>query len=1259
MLVVALMVLSTVLAVVISAAPTAAAAPAGTAAYGAAAGPAPPTASGTVTYNPTTFGTATTTIVVASGGTFGSGSKVYFYASTTNAASGILDPSAPLGSVTLPGGATSLSSTVVSFTTVPPSAVYLLASDSEPSTTVGAQFTVASPITVVATQPTVVSPGTLTSAVTVGSAATITGAGWDAGATVVVTLNSPGGTPQLATATVLANGEFKATFTVPALSGTVDTSGVELSTTTPYNVVVQETNAVSASFPQGGITTDTTMDVGPSITIAPGSFSGASGTVFSITGAGFAAGQSVSASTSLATTSSITIGGVDTYHALITVAPDGSFKTSATLSAAIANSASVGPVSVVITATSPSATDTFQDAVYVSAPNPSVLGFAFTVSGTAYPGTSVTAAVWNFPAGATVTVSLGPAIVGTITTDSNGFGELPATAMVPAMPAGSYTPTAADASAGLYVTATAVSVKAFFSVLDPAGSYLTVTAAEYFPSAGVYTVEGYGLSPTTSYVPTDTGASSSAGIMSVSVGTLNAAGTAVYPALNGTAIFSYTPAYTGTTTGTTETVALGAITPVPSAFGYVEFGAPTFTAPTTYEIYAPGATAQSLSLGNLIPNGATVYPGSAGVPAASYEYSAYFASTLLSLGPAAKQVFHGGTTAPATFASTFTVPTLTNGVYSVSIVSAGTPVSAALSTQSVIVSTTGTSVSAGQLLLIPNTAGTGYDAVGVGLLGTATAWKLMWMTSSGLVSVTETVAASGAFADTTSGLETILTTTEPAGNYAVFVEVTTATATGFIYPTPATYTISAALTLAPSGGAIGSTAAFSATGLVSYGFYDLYFNGAVANFAGTPVTQVQANGVGSITSVSFTVPTLMPGIYTVTLDASGTTTVVASAHFTIKDSTSITLFSGGADAAVAFPNELVSFSWTPATAPAVGVPVEVTVLLNGTAYTTEPAVLSAGTLSGSFLMPNAPAGTYFEFGLEWTQTVVSGGGSSTTSYTATSPTFLQLVSGSGALVISVSHAQIVQIATLTGAYVNVTLASLGAKITTIANGVASLSTAFGNMTASLAALNAKVTSVASGVADLNTTLGTISATLKSLEATISTFNGTVVKLESIVGTLSGTLSSINATVHATAVTTAQINANVNSLIGMVVYINSTALAGITGQLGTIGSGVTSIQGTVTAISGNIATIQTGVGTLLVNASSIQGTLNKVNSNTSSTPNVTTYLIIVIVLAIIAIVVGLLAVMRVNAVARRLEQDRGTGGRQEPPSGGGGSQEPPK
>lgn len=231
--------------------------------------------------------------------------------------------------------------------------------------------------------------------------------------------------------------------------------------------------------------------------------------------------------------------------------------------------------------------------------------------------------------------------------------------------------------------------------------------------------------------------------------------------------------------------------------------------------------------------------------------------------------------------------------------------------------------------------------------------------------------------------------------------------------------------------------------------------------------------------------------------------------------------------------------------------------------------------------------------------------------------------------------------------VTATLSAIGATVVSIASNVVEVNTTLGMIGMTLDQINANVTGVANGVMTLTTDVGQISVALADLNATVASIHGTVLTLVTDMGTVEASLASLNASVTALGVTSAQISANVNSLLGATADINTT---------------VGNIQGKVVEISGSVAQISTSLGTLTMNVSKLQGTANTIQSQTSSTPNVTTYLIIVIVLAIIAIAVGLFAVMRVNAVARRLEGHNGgtRPGQPRPPSGGaGGSEEPPK
>ena len=280
-------------------------------------------ASGTFTVNPTTYtaGTSsgTSTVAFVSGGTFGSGSTVFFFLSTTTSSSGIVAGSGILvtvsgvsvlnaiGGVSLAAGTTSLSN-AVTFTMYSsagkgavPGTYYILAEDyisGSPSGTyaLGPQVTLVSPVPAL----TIHNPVTGTAAtgkyaLTVGSTGLAVGSGFDAGASINVYLNYPGSSVLLTTATANSFGSFEVPFTVPQLAGTVEVnqySGTYTSITSSYTVVAQETNTYSAStFPEGGITADAPMDIAPSLAVSPLDIQGTAGTSLTLTGTGFQIGR--------------------------------------------------------------------------------------------------------------------------------------------------------------------------------------------------------------------------------------------------------------------------------------------------------------------------------------------------------------------------------------------------------------------------------------------------------------------------------------------------------------------------------------------------------------------------------------------------------------------------------------------------------------------------------------------------------------------------------------------------------------------------------------------------------------------------------------------------------------------------------------------------------------------------------------------------------------------------------------------------------
>jgi hypothetical protein len=1156
--------------------------------------PASATATGVVTYNPTTFGeslsgttyTMTPTVVVANGGTFGSGSTVYFYVSTTTSASGIVAPFASyVGSVTLPGGATSLSNTAVTLfssnsgSTNYAGSYYLLASDSS-STAAPAQFSAGTAITIVSTQPTLVlNPP----AATVGSTVKVTGTGWDAGASVSVYLNYAASGTVLLTTTVGTNDAISASFTVPALSGTETATGGSITGVSPYEVVAQETNSLSATYPMGGITASTTFNVLPSITVSPASINGAKSSTFTMTGTGFLAGETIAAFTSTSSgTSQVTIGpsSVQAYVSAATVDSTGSVTISVT---GLANTLSSGPNNIVITFSGPSVTDTFSNAIYVSSPNLAALHLTFTTSSPVYPGDSATAAVYNFPASTPVNVYLGSYLVTSLTTDANGFAS--ASTTIPYLPAGTYTPmaTAMVSSASVSTTTTAVKVSSFFQVTDPSGTMLISTSNEYVPADGSLTVFAAGLNPLSSYAFTD----SAIGLIpeyAASINVVNGTVTSSYditPGSNGVVNFTYVPGYTGISTSTSESITVTGVTGMSGdTFGYLVVGAlsigPTFGSPSS--VFVPSSTSSSvLTISGLIPQASNTYP------TISPVYNVFFGTTELTFGTGTSA------TTKVTSATTlsFTVPSLAGGINNISVNYNGNATSLASAPE--LISSPATSFSAVNVE-INTTLGYIY---GYNLDSGAT--YTLYVSGFGTVSTPSvTVGAStGAFFVSDAGL---LAT--QAGTYLVELSGTLSSST---LTATTSYSVSVAMAKFAAATTEGATQPVSLSGLTAGVMYSL-------DFAGSDVLDFTASG--STAAPTITIPLVPAGNYTVALTQFGSTTVLASQVLQIEANPDLTL---SADPQQAFPTELVTFSatLTQPTAPANGVLTGSYALisLNGTLVAKVPATYASGALSGSFQMINGAPGSYYTLsvtGLD--QYTVSTAGADTGTvyvpYASSVSDYFALVSGAGALITGFNTAQLTAIIqTAVGNAMKVPLSELNASVIAIKNATAQIKTAFGTMTSTLAAINATVAGIQSGQVLVQTDLGSIMTSFASLNASIATFNGDVATINTTLGQVKASLSSIG-----TQVTT-----------------NGNGIATITTDLGTL-------SGTVTSTSNGVSQIQTNLGDL-------NATVQTVKNQTSGFPTLEIFLIVIIVLVLITLVISFLAVSAANKAARKASEER--------------------
>lgn len=1133
-----------------------------------------------------------------------------------------------------------------------------------------------------------------------GGSVTITGVDFYPSATIGANSIVVGGaTADNPAVTVSSTGSFTVTASTLSFTGTLtssSTAGVAVTVALPSGVTVNTLTTETGSA---------TVDLlSPQVTILypSGSYSLTAGETVSITVTNLFPGATIGKNL-------VTLDAVALLNAAQTVPSSGTLTFSVTVPATFSPGSGVYAFVVPEVAPSglsisPSSASTY---AILSTPTMDALMVYVNGTGTA-PGASLTlqpvgamVTVWLFgyPAGATVSVTMGSdTVIASATTDANGafFGVF----AIPALPGSStgvsYTVTTASASGLVATTPATVSVIPSLT--------LTGTEAYFSPFCTAATGVGCYLQAGDSFTLTGTGFDAAATVTLTDTHSI-----VVFPAsvmTDGTGSFSILATVSSTatlTTGTLDTVTAsttnsGSVTAI-----FDELATPTLTitSATSGTSLTTAGGAPSVTGGDLVSNAVT------GIT--------YSVTSPVSTGPTG--LTYGSPT--GTMAISATAAT---GVYTATIAPSDSAFPSGTATFEV-----SNPSSAGYLA-----NGTGGHVIDTAAGGTFTVYALGFSAeSSNSITLSATHPSTFTFTAPTHSYA-------KAGGAVFSVTVATAAAQGgyLIYGTQSSssYTTSVADSVTvvigpvftqPGTAASGGPFTVSGTGFTPNSVFSVYFGDGV--HAGTNIGTLSSGASGSIASTPLTAPVIDGGSYMIGVAPyTAASTIPVSAVFSSTLGTFvITNNVVWSPDPSAFPGELVSFSYTLSAvlspAPIAGT-TQALVLLNGADYAEVPVTYDAATLtlSGSFTMFNGMPGSAYTLSLEpiyqtsgptvsndtqtvsWTAipvgevftwsipagpghivsvsgyltdtttgvatsltgdytftqptsslagsvtlTVPSGAQTATNSYTATttielnsgtglptsvvgvasSQTMLTLVNGSGALLVSVrvpgtvnvSAASIAEIATQSGAYVNLTLAQLNAKVTSVEDGVAYLNTSFGQMSASLKAIGASVTSIASGIAYMNSSLGKIATSLQSLNATIRSLNQTVVELSSIVGTLSGTLSSINTTVIA----------------------NSKTLV-------TIETSVGSLSGTITSMNSTVATIQTSVGTLLVNTSAIQGLVKTGNSQTSSVPNITTYLIIVIVLAIIAIVVGLLAVMRVNAVARRLEGRDGSGGSQEPP-----------
>ena len=969
-----------------------------------------------------------------------------------------------------------------------------------------------------------------------------------------------------------------------------------------------------------------------------------------LTGYSFPSTATFAASTTASPSDTLTIDGVDAIlSSAPTVSSTNHGKVTFSITGLVSGLSTTGPQTVVIT-DQQGQTFTFTDQAYVSSTSATptlVVTDTTTNTNSGNVGDTIDVVLYNALGSDYININFGSySLASSAQTSSIGFYSNEFT--VPTLPGGTYTVSAMISSAA----SSSVSVEyatASFTIaplvtLDFNGYYLGVGATVY--------VNGTGLAPNTEYAVTDTGYVSDGGtgnvvydnlvgditgaqVNVVVTGEISPNEMGVNTTSAGSFVVKYTIEYFGLATGANQTVTVSGGSITSQTQYYYAVGSVSVTASSaSYNPSTSPAQTVTLTLSGLVPSGASVQGASVTYSLATTLYTNGVGST-----PAAVDVYANGATSTS---STFSSSSATSGsatlTFSSSSLTAGLNDIQVVYSSVTIPSLTSSDVLGYTYLVVstPSTSSSNWEVTYVseaGSPGTAVNYYLYDLPASSTVTYyyyTISGNQSSSFSTDANGAANLSLTLPfaPAGSYQL-----TFIASGTRLTAHPAFTVEATLSSVPSTSSsypsVGSTSVtlypnqqvtLYAYGLSPNTYYGIYADTATSGSAlPTALATFTTDSTGSYSSgVMVTVPSTVSSGATnylnVVAPTSGSWTAVAYYTFTAGTYNNIfgPTFNYSTNTEYAFPGQLVNFAWVlpstnhPSAPGASDGPVYVTVLLNGTSYTTLPANLTVSgtvyTLSGSFLMPNNNTGAYWTLTLEWYQTTSAG----YTSYlmpTTGAPT-LALVSGNGALVINLNTATLTAIIqTAVGQAMKVPLSELNATIVSLDNTTAVLKTTVGTMSTTLSTINATVASIESGQVLVQTDLGSIMTSFASLNSSIQKFSGEVATISTTLGNVTTSLSSINTQVVSNG-----------------------------GKLVTVETALGNINGTIVATHGQTSQISTALGDL-------NATVSKINTNTQGFGTLEVFLIVIVVLVLITLVLSFMAVTAANKASRKVSEEK--------------------
>ncbi|MEI6796522.1 MAG: right-handed parallel beta-helix repeat-containing protein, partial [Methanomassiliicoccales archaeon] len=427
------------------------------------------------------------------------------------------------------------------------------------------------------------------------------------------------------------------------------------------------------------------------------------------------------------------------------------------------------------------------------------------------------------------------------------------------------------------------------------------------------------------------------------------------------------------------------------------------------------------------------------------------------------------------------------------------------------------------------------------------------------------------------------------------------------------------LTAVPMQGPTGSDVVVRGAGFASSSLVEVTFAGAL-------VTYDLSNQLGELPAVSFSVPTVAPGLYEVrATDRTGSYGVTT---FNVLDVTPLGL--SLSTYPTYYLHELVQWTFT---VTMNGVPTNVDSVAVNLMTPTGTVPLSAATMpvsTGVYRTPYVFAGSSGDYTLlieARLGTTHQGDLARALNMSNALPAGVTLVSlGSNDALLHIDSEQrsfqrvpmsfaLVQVmgttasvATSIGA-VTAEYSAVGAVVSSMASSTVTIVSSVGTITEAAALINSRAASYSGGLISVNTDLGSIMTSWQSIDASVVEVCGSTARLATSVGGFQTSSSSVGATLELVNGLLADVNTDLNLLTESASLLNAT-LTNITGTTVTIGSDLGSIteaaaliNAHVHQVQGTTATVDSDIGTIVVPAvqvsaafADIIGTLASVNTS---------------------------------------------------------------